>query len=162
MSDTMVTYQACDYSDWDETINFTQFITIRTTIFTYLICVNIGAIFSPVKAHEKMHKFATKYPKLAKILRSLCKKEHRLKKEYHLCWRWSQILAMHFHICINHQLSIMAITALSSRLSEEKQRTKAFKVIYSECLSIASSERFTKRLKVLQNICTQHESQKVP
>ena len=160
MSETMVTYPACDYSDWDETINFTQFITIRTTIFTYLICVNIGAIFSPVKVHKKVHKFATKQ---ARILRSLCKKEHRLEKEHHLrWWRWSQILAMHFHICINHQLNIMTITALSSWLSEEKQRTKAFKVIYSECLSIASSERFTKRLKVLQNICTQHESQKFP
>ena len=105
MSETMVTYQACDYSDWDETINFTQFITIRTTIFTYLICVNMGAIFSPVKVHEKVHKFTTKYPKLAKILRSLCRKEHRFEKEHHLrWWRGSQILAMHFHICINHQL----------------------------------------------------------
>ena len=38
------------------------------------------ALFSSVKVHQKVHKFATKLPRLAKILRSLCKKRHQLEE----------------------------------------------------------------------------------
>ena len=38
------------------------------------------ALFSTVKVHQKVRKFATKLPKLAKILRSLCKKRHQLEE----------------------------------------------------------------------------------